>query len=44
MRVAMRAWPPLVVVLLAAVFFAPELFGDRIAATANMARWRPWVE
>jgi hypothetical protein len=40
----MRAWPPLVVVLLAAVFFAPELFGDRIAATANMARWRPWVE
>jgi hypothetical protein len=25
-----------------AAFFAPELFGNRIAATANMARWRPW--
>ena len=24
--------------------FAPELFGGRIAATANMARWRPWTE
>jgi hypothetical protein len=28
----------------AAAFFAPELFGDRVAATANMARWRPWLE
>jgi len=39
-----KAWPPAAVVVLAAVFFAPELFGGRIAATANMARWRPWVE
>ena len=40
----MRAWPALAVVALAAVFFAPEIFGDRVAATANMAHWQPWAE
>jgi hypothetical protein len=34
----------LAIVLLSAIFFAPELFGGRVAATANMALWRPWME
>ena len=33
---------PALIVLFTAAFFAPELFGGRIAATANMARWYPW--
>jgi hypothetical protein len=37
------AAPPLGILLLAALFFAPELFQGRIAATANMAHWLPWA-
>ena len=37
------AGPALGVLLLAALFFAPELFHGRVAATANMARWLPWA-
>ncbi|MGH2570621.1 MAG: hypothetical protein ACRDGR_05305, partial [bacterium] len=40
----MRALAPVAIVALAAIFFAPELFGGRVAATANMALWRPWME
>ncbi|MDP6530224.1 MAG: alkaline phosphatase family protein [Gemmatimonadota bacterium] len=32
----------MVVVVLAAVFFAPELFGGRVAVTSGMDRWLPW--
>ncbi len=32
------------IVAFAAIFFAPELFGGRVATTANMHRWRPWLE
>jgi len=40
-----RSWiGPLAVLAFTVAFFAPELFGNRIAATANMARWRPWRE
>lgn len=39
---ARRILAPSAIVLFAAVFFAPELFGGRVAATANMARWFPW--
>jgi hypothetical protein len=30
--------------LLSAAFFAPELLGNRVAATANMSLWRPWSQ
>jgi hypothetical protein len=40
----LRILPPIAVVLFAAIFFAPELFGGRVAATANMTLWRPWAE
>ncbi len=33
-----------VIVAFAAVFFARELTGQRLAVTANMDRWRPWSE
>jgi hypothetical protein len=42
-RVIRAAAPALGILLLAALFFAPELFQGRIAATANMARWLPWA-
>ncbi len=32
------------IVAFAAVFFARELSGQRVAVTANMDRWRPWSE
>lgn len=32
------------IVAVAAVFFAPELVGGRLAVTGNIARWRPWAE
>jgi hypothetical protein len=32
-----------VIATFAALFFAPELFGDRRVSTANMARWLPWA-
>jgi hypothetical protein len=40
----LRIVPSLTVVAFAAILFAPELFGGRVAVTANMARWRPWSE
>lgn len=43
MREIRAAAPPLGILLLAALFFAPELFQGRIAATANMAHWLPWA-
>lgn len=40
-----RSWiGPLAVVAFTAAFFAPVLFGNRVATTANMARWLPWAE
>jgi hypothetical protein len=38
-----RALPYVAVVALAAAFFAPELFGGRMAVTGNMAQWLPWA-
>ncbi|NNE43357.1 MAG: hypothetical protein HKN12_04045, partial [Gemmatimonadetes bacterium] len=38
-----RAFPA-AIVLVAALFFAPELFGNRLAVTGNLARWLPWAE
>ncbi|MEZ5063953.1 MAG: YfhO family protein [bacterium] len=34
----------LAIVLVAAAFFAPELFGGRVAMTSTLARWRPWSQ
>ena len=40
-----RSWiAPFTVVAFAAAFFAPVLFGNRVATTANMSRWLPWRE
>ena len=39
-----RRLAPLAIVLVAAVFFAPELVGGRVAMTSSLARWRPWSE
>lgn len=39
-----RALPYVAVVGLAAAFFAPELFGGRLAVTGNMCQWLPWAE
>jgi hypothetical protein len=37
-------WAPgALVVVVAAAFFAPELFGGRVAMTMNMDRWLPWA-
>jgi hypothetical protein len=38
-----RAALPAGIVLFAAVFFAPELFGGRLAVTGNLQRWLPWA-
>ena len=39
-----RAAPGLVLLAVGVFFFAPEILGGRIAATANMAHWWPWRE
>lgn len=40
-----RSWiGPFAVVAFTAAFFAPVLFGNRVAMTANMSRWLPWSE
>ncbi|HET9886555.1 MAG TPA: YfhO family protein [bacterium] len=35
---------PLAVIAFAVAFFAPVLFGHRVAMTGNMMRWLPWSE
>lgn len=39
-----RVATPLAILAFAALFYAPELFGGRVAMTSTMARWRPWAE
>lgn len=41
-RRAGTVWIVLVITVFAALFFAPELFGGRVASTATLDDWLPW--